>query len=293
MKLFASSIFFCMTFVAMDKPPRLEKNIPPYKPSRMVECGLNFFKANEFYALLEAGTPVSWDDIECLASRTVYYKEYFFWLNQGKDLLLKANLVTQVPSLKTQAARAVSKKLDEKKYNLLPAQLKSLVIGSDFEKTMVEFKKLFSLDASSTISDPAMKKNVEDKKQQLRANLWGAILEYQSIPFALKVLKRLRAEFKKSVDEPREIREWTQQLVDRICAQILRITEFLRQKGILDRLVTDLDREYTRQINNLRAIGTDVSQMEELKRDTLGLLKADERTCPIYVTEQVMKMIQP
>jgi hypothetical protein len=293
MKIAILVTFFSLATLAMDRPPRLEKKSAPYQPSRMVECGLDFFKINEFYELLEKGTPIYWDDIECLAARTINYRAYFFWLKQGKDLLLKANLVTEVSSLKSQAARAVPKKLDEKKYSLLPAELKSLVVASDFEKTMAEFKKLFNLESSSSISDSSMKKIIEVKKQQLRATLWDAILEYQSIPFALRVLKNLRQAFSKSKNEPREIREWTQQLVARICKQILKITNFLQQKGILDRLVTDLDREYTREINNMRAIGTDVSQMVELKRDTLGLLNANENTCPIYVTEQVLSLTKP
>ncbi len=269
MRIVVLVLILSVSVFPMDRPPRLEKNTPPYQPSRIVECGLDFFKLPEFYKLLDQGTPISWDDIECLASRTLYYKQYFFWLRQGKELLLKANIVSdRVPSLKAQAARAALKATDEKKYNLLPAELRRLVISNDFEKTIAEFKLFFNFDSASQISDPRMKKIIDAKKLEQRTQLWGMFLDYESIPFAIRVLKKLRESFKKFKDEPREIGQWTQQLVARICTQVLQVTQFLRQKGILDPLVAGLEREYTRQINNLRAIGTDVSQMEELKRDT-------------------------
>lgn len=294
MKFLFLIISLSVSVIAMDRPPRLEKKSPPYQPSRIVECGLDFFKLIEFHKLLDMGAPISWNDIECLASRTLYYKQYFFWLKQGKELLLKANLVAEVPSLKTQAARAATKRMNEKKYNLLPAELKRLVVASDFEKTLAELKKLFNLDSTTQISDAQMRKIIEEKKKEQRDQLWAMVLEYQSIPFAIRLLKNLREAFKKArIEEPTEIRDWIKQLVDRICKQVLQITEFLRQKGILDPLVANLDREYTREINNLRAIGTDVSQMVELKRETLGLLKADKNTCPIYVTEQILSLTKP
>jgi hypothetical protein len=282
----------------MDRPPRLEKAKPieNQAPSELVKVAFDFFETAKFNKLLDDGTRLALNDIGLIVARSIESGDYFFWGTKGVALLIKANLVDEgVPSLKSKAARAAQSAIGEKEYNRLPAELRYAVLSTNFEKTWDEFKKFFSLDSGSqNISDPKMREIVEKKKQEQAVQLWDALSEYQTIPFALKIIKQLRSSFFKSgKPEPRIIKEWQDSLVIRICKQVMTITRYLKDKELLDGIITLIQRNYDHEIRKLRSIDTNTIKLEEQKRVILGLLKANEQTCSIYVTEKVMELTNP
>lgn len=275
----------------MDKPPA--KTQPT---SKLIDIAFDFFEYSQFEKLLDQGYPLTLSDFGALALRTIEHKSYMLWATRGVMLLISGNLVDErVSSLKSKAAQAAQSQIGQKKYYLLPAELRYSVLSNNFDKTWDEFKKLFSFaDGSQNISDIKMREIIEKKKMEQAAQLWDAINEYQSIPFALKIIRQLRKSFAQAKrPEHPLIKLWQQQLVARICKQVITITGYLKQKGFLDTLIAEIEKTYDKEIRGLRSISTNTIQLEQLKRMILGLLKADEQTCPIYITEQVLELTKP
>jgi hypothetical protein len=213
----------------------------------------------------------------------------YFWLHWGVKFLLNARLKTASPvdSLRSLAAKQASKTISkdsskkgafEKKFAMLPQELKNFVITQDVELIKRKWKELLN--------------ELEDKNPQSFLNgleqlvvFWTAVLNTPNTLLAQKLLKRLVKKTKRYKNDPTiatkinaVIDSLKQLLAEAQCENVKQIVEYLRAKGLLQRFTNDIRREFADAIRRAQVTGS-AGTFEVDRRLILELLSSDYHTC--------------
>lgn len=274
---------------SMESPIRINQKptVGASLESDYVKKALDMGQTELFKEILEKGSPVTYEQIEALAvigsNQTETNKLLYFWRTFGVDFLLKFVLAqNEVPSLQTLAA----KKAGEHKnsailVNRLPQELRCVVIARNQTLIQNKFENLFDIISKNKpyAEDP----KISQMKFKLALDLWDAVLEYDTIAYAIRVLGALRKSFNESgKKEPIIINEMIDKLVTKICKNLLVVTNHLRSKNLLAPLIIRITQGFDAFINMVinDAIAKTLSKEKSL---LINLLSSTEISCPSFV----------
>lgn len=289
MKKMAIIILLCVSSAySMDNPVRLKTNQKP-KESEFLKQ-LKYSPGNAM-RMIAKGYTLDYAELYHLASfgddQGSFDKQYF-WLHWGVEFLLNARFkpADRVDSLRALAAKQASKTIAkdsnkkaafEKKFAMLPQELKNLVITQDVELTKRKWKDLVN---GLEVKNP---QSFLNGLEQLVV-FWTAILNTPNTLLAQKLLKRL-IKTKRYKNDPAiaskiktVIDSLKQLLAEAQCQNVRHIVEYLRAKGLLQRFTNDIRREFADAIRRAQVTGS-AGTFEADQRLILELLRSDYHSC--------------
>lgn len=262
---------------SMDKPPA-KPAAQPSASSQLIELSEDFFRIKEFHELLDRGIEISHSDLDKLFPLAGEKGYTNFWIQHGIEFLMHSRLAS---SSAVGSSGALSEQARESLFKKYSAEFKDLLrIAKKDTKDKPEGRSLLA----GTIDEKAIKA------------AWNTVLGYGNVRLALDLLKDIRQGYEDAgKPEPAIINFILDELVKKICANLLTITNHLRATGKNDELEQRLKKYFNEEITALRAmkLGDDVKALQGMQRMLLGMLTANANSCPIFVKEKVLEITTP
>jgi hypothetical protein len=282
MKSFLIIVLIPLCVSAMDRPDRLGQPKPAAEAkSNFVELASDFFSMHILEKLLNQGVRVSTQELIGLAE-LVKQNDFAFWNKYGIDFLLKAALAPEQLTQALESGKIVkgsAGKLSEQARDALSTAFK------------IQLKELLGIAKNEDKPSPLVSFKIDEASVK---KIWKELLDLGNVPVALEAVKDLRQSFESSgKKEPAIINFMIDELVNKICSNLLEITNYLKNKYLLDDLVQSLRKNYAKEIRALKSMGNDVKEMQIQQRIILGMLTANKLSCPIFVKEKVLEITQP
>lgn len=265
MKKFLIIVLIPVLINAMDRPARVEQPKSPF-----VELVTDFFSSPKVPELFNKGPQISSQELMQLVE--LAKKGYFyFWDAHGINFLLK---VTLVQESKTESGKKLSEQAREslsKAYN-------------------TQIKELLGIAKKESKASPLLTKIDEGSVKKL----WKELLDLTNPPSGLEIIRDIRQNYEdEDKKEPAIINFMIDELVNKICGNVLVITDYLKKNKELDELVQPLRKHYAFEVKALTQIGSDTKVMQDNLRILIGMLTANKLSCPIFVKEKVLELTKP
>ncbi len=266
-------IFLMPVFAySMDRPIRVEQNKSPF-----VELVTDFFSSPKVAGFFNKGPQISPEElmqlVELAKQGTVY-----FWVAHGIDFLLKVTLVQEQKAEKEASIKGSKGKLSDQARESL------------YKAYSTQLKEILGLDKKESKANPIVVKIDEESVKKL----WKELLDLANAPIALQIIKDIRQSYQDAEkNEPAILNYMIDELVNKICGNVLEITNYLKNKRELDDLVQSLKKYYANEIRDLKKMGSDLKDIQESQRMLLGILTANKLSCPIYIKEKVLERTKP
>lgn len=278
MKSFLIIVLFPLCVSSMDRPARLEQPKPAAAvKSNFVELTTDFFSSPqvpEFFNKAPQITEQELMQLVELAKKGFVY----FWNAHGINFLLKVTLAKEQKAKGDDTAKGSKAKLSDQARESL------------YKAYSAQLKELLGLDKKESKVTPLVSKIDENSVKKL----WKELLELANVPIGLQIVKDIRQSYQDAEkNEPAILNFMIDELVSKICGNVLEITNYLKDKRELDDLVQSLKKDFAKEIKDLKAMGSDVKSMQESQRMLIGILSANRLSCPIFIKEKVLEMTKP
>ncbi len=267
-------LIFLMPVLAysMDRPISVEQ-----KKSDFVELVTDFFsgpKVPEFFNRAPQITEQELMQLVELGKKGFV----FFWYAHGIDFLLKVTLAKEQKAKQDESAKGSKGRLSEQARESL------------YKAYSIQLKELLGLDKKEGKASLVASKIDEESIKRL----WKEFLDLAGAPLGLKIIKDIRQSYQNTEkNEPAILNFMIDELVQKICGNVLEITNYLKEKKELDDLVQSLKKNFAKEIKDLKAMGSDVRNIQESQRMLLGILTANRLSCPIFIKEKVLELTKP
>lgn len=272
--LLIMGLFDCL--YSMDKPPAAKPAAQSPASSQFIELSRDFFRIKEFQELLNRGIEISRSDLDRLITLASEEGHTNFWIQHGIDFLLLSRLAS---------SSGVGSS------GILPEQIRE----SLFKKYSTEFKDLLRIakkDTKEQAEGRSLLARTIDEKAIKAA--WNMVLSYENIRLALDILKDIRQSYEDAAkQEPVIINFMIDELVKKICTNLLAITGYLRSTRKNDDLTQRLNKYFKEEIQQLKGMGLESDDLQNIQRMLLGMLTANANSCPIFVKEKVLELTAP
>lgn len=270
----------------MDRPPAQAPKpaAQPVTESPFIDLATNYFKSPEFQALLNKGVEISTADLESMLPLATEKGYPNVWFQHGINLLLKSKLALPQPIASGQQTGKMAKGST--------GQLSDQARDSLAKAFKTDLKELFGIAKSEDKSGKVLLAGKIDEATIRK--LWENVIGLDNVPLALEIIKEIRQDFEDAdKKEPATINFMIDELVKKICTNVLTVTKYLRDKRLLDDFVKSLKAHYAYEIRAYNKMNSDSKGLQADERILVGMLTSNQYSCPIFVKEKVLDLTQP
>lgn len=272
MKIVLFILLSPLMIYGMDRPIRQESS-----KSDFVALVTDLFSSPKVPDFFNKGPQISAQELMQLVELAKQGNLYF-WLAHGIDFLLKVTLVKEEKTGSETSVKESKEKLSDQ------------ARGSLYKVYSTQLKELLGIDKKESKASSLISKIDENSVKKI----WRELLDLANAPIGLQIIKDIRQSYQDAEKkEPAILNFMIDELVNKICGNVLEITNFVKDKRELDDLVQSLKKYFAKQIKGLKAIGSDVKNMQESRRMLIGILTANRLSCPIFVKEKVLEITKP
>lgn len=238
-----------------------------------------------------------------------------FWMNSGTYFLMFVTLssatfgsLPEIKSLQDMAAEKLVQDINPKRREqaLKSIVSRNILLSNDFPSIKQEIQNIFNqlrskltlLQGEDTTQKVKIRQDWREKALAQLTSLWKTILQRKPSAFSAMALGHIADMLADAGDlfsraqKQHILRSYINDWIAKRCPELLRITDYLRAKRVIQALSEGVKRKYEELILSFReTIGPLTAKEMELYYDFKSLLDATPETCPGILEKVLLQQL--